>query len=63
MVRMEMEMPKDCANCWMIIPVKDGLRIRYVCRKDLKEIKREDLFRRQDWCPIHEDKPAGGTAK
>jgi len=61
MIRIEMEMPKDCANCPLVFPVKDGERTEYFCKLKWQHINRTDLFKRQDWCPMHEDeKPAGG---
>ena len=64
MIRIEMDMPKDCANCPMTLPVKDGLRTIYFCKIKMQQIQRVDLFQRQTWCPMHEDeKPAGGTGR
>ena len=55
MVRIEMEMPKDCANCQLVFPVKDGDRTEYFCKLKWQHIEKKNLFRRQEWCPMHED--------
>lgn len=65
MARIEMDVPKDCANCPLIFPVKDGVSTpEYFCKIGWKHINRADLFRRQDWCPVHEDdEQAGGNGR
>ena len=54
MIKIEMEMPKDCANCPLIFPVKDGISTpEYFCKLKWQHINRTDLFCRQEWCPMH----------
>lgn len=61
MIRIEMEMPKDCANCPLIFPAKDGVSTpEYFCKVRWEHINRSDLFRRQEWCPMREEQE--GTA-
>jgi len=59
MIKVDMEMPTNCANCPMVLPVKNGLRTEYLCKLTWKRIQRESLFTRQEWCQIHEIKEEG----
>lgn len=57
MIRIDMKMPENCANCPLIVPMRDGvIQTEYFCRIDWQHIEKGRIFGRPEWCPIKEDR-------